>query len=478
MRPRGAVVAEVAPGSPAERAGLAPGDEVLQVEGRRPRDLMQVLESATRGRVELRVRRGVEEFDRVVVCAGDEALGLTFEDLIFDRVKTCRNKCVFCFMDQMPRHMRASLYYRDDDFRLSTLHGNFITLTNLAPEEWERILTQRVSPLYVSVHATDPELRTRLLGNTRRASMDIMEALRRLAEAGITLHTQIVLCPGLNDGDHLERSLEDLSSLYPAVRSVAVVPVGLTRYRARLPELRPVTREMVSGLVAQVGRFQQRNRRRWGEPVVWLADEIYLIGGLPFPPHSHYRDYPQLENGVGMVRRFLVDFNRRRQHLPRKLPRRTRWLLVTGEYGALIFPPLVDDLQRRVENLEIRLHPVSNEFFGPLVKCSGLLTGRDLLRSLEREREWFCGPGITRIMVPGNALKDAAVMNRCSDLFLDDVELAALADRFQVPVVDGGSSCPEWLGALTGRRPRREVRPLRRSRPVHLRPDPARGGAP
>ncbi|MEW6277237.1 MAG: DUF512 domain-containing protein [Candidatus Eremiobacterota bacterium] len=462
MGPKGAVIAGVTPDGPAARAGLQPEDELVLVNGRRPADLMDVLDQAARGAVRVRVRRGDREFESTLEADDDEPLGIDFTDTLFTRVKTCRNKCVFCFMDQMPKRMRPSLYYRDDDFRLSALHGNFITLTNLSDEEWQRIEQQRVSPLYVSVHATETDLRDELLGRTTRSRTDVMQALQRLIEWGITVHTQIVLCPGVNDGPHLDRSLEDLSGLYPGVETVAVVPVGLTRYREHLPLLKPVTAEMVPGLIRQVGRFQRLNLERYGHPVAFLADEVYLIGGLPMPPHGHYLDYPQVENGVGMVRHFLVDFNRRKRFLPARLERPLRWLMVTGEYGGVIFPPLLDELHRRVEGLAVRLLPVRNEFFGHLVKCAGLLTGRDILAALEPEREFLSQTG-TRVLIPSVALKDAAVFNpgrlNAGELFLDDVPMQGMADRFAVPFVAGGSFCDEWLGAVLGRRPGQELVP-------------------
>lgn len=456
---KGAVIVAVDEDGPAAEAGLRAGDELLEVDGHRPQDLMDLLDRAAWGDVELTFRRGEEVLQTVLVKMEDEPLGLEFSDKLFNRVKTCRNKCVFCFMEQMPKKMRPSLYYRDDDYRLSSLHGNFITLTNLSDEEWQRIVEQRVSPLYISVHATDNELREFLLGSTRQARMDVMRAMRELAEHGISMHTQIVLMPGLNDGAQLEKSLSDLAGLYPAVESVAVVPVGLTRFRGHLVELEPVTAAMVPGIVAQVGRFQQECMERWGTPLAYLADEMYLIGGLPLPPHSHYQDYCQIENGIGMVRHWIVDFNRRKRHFPTRLQRRRRYLMVTGEYGGIIFPPLIDQLERRVENLEIRLCPVKNEFFGHLVKCAGLLAGRDIKSALEAEAGFLAQPGV-RVIIPGVALKDAAVMGGSTEgVLLDDIPLQALADHFRVPFLEGGASCVEWLDLLLERGPVREYLP-------------------
>lgn len=469
MGPKGAVVIAVDPDGPAAAAGLLPGDELLTVNGKRPADLMDVLDQANWGALALRVKRGEEIFESVLDKSEDEPLGLDFADTLFDRVKTCRNKCVFCFMDQMPKFMRPSLYYRDDDFRLSALHGNFITLTNLSQEEWDRIERQRVSPLYVSVHATDPEVRDNLLGNTVRSKMDILGTLEKLIDWGIQVHTQIVLCPGLNDGEILDKSMRELSALYPGVETVSVVPVGLTRFRAHLPHLRLVTKEMVPGLIEQVGRFQRENLKKYHHPICYLADEMYLIADLPQPPASHYLDFPQIENGVGLVRRFLMDFGRRKRFL-KPLPTPLNWLMVTGEYGLKIFPPLIDEIHRRT-NVRIELVAVPNDFFGHSVKCAGLLSGRDILKTLEAHRAFLRQPN-TRVLIPSAALKDAAVFNpgrtEARELFLDDVPMQALADHFQVPFVVGGTYCPDWLDNLFGKVPWEQLTPQDPPMPIEI----------
>lgn len=445
--PKGATLVEVEPDSAAEAAGLRPGDRVVTLNGQQPIDLMDLL-----GKVQ--GEDSVWEIDRdgqLLTLRMDalehEPLGAEFSDTLFNRVKTCRNKCVFCFMDQMPKKMRASLYYRDDDYRLSNLHGNFITLTNLSDEEWGRIRDQHVSPLYISVHATDEDLREQLLGATRQARISVMDRLREMAEWGIDFHTQIVLMPGLNDGAQLDRSICDLATLLPALQSISIVPVGLTRYRSHLPGLRPVTAEMVPGLIRQVEPYQRNFLASEGDPIVHLADEMFLIGNLPIPPHSYYGDYSQHENGVGMVRRFMVDFNRRKRFLPARLPR-MRWVMITGEYGGMIFPPMVEELQRRHPGLELRLVPVHNRFFGELVKCAGLLSGRDILAALEPHRDFLRSEGAA-VMVPSNALKDAAVTGAGgAGMLLDDISLQALTDEFGAPFTNGGTTCSEWFDTL------------------------------
>ena len=475
--PKGAVVEAVDPEGPAAMAGIEPGDEILEVAGKAPLDLMDFLDRAASGSIALKVRRGQREFISYLEKTEEEPLGVEFTDTLFNRVKTCRNKCVFCFMDQMPHKMRPSLYYRDDDYRLSSLHGNFITLTNLAEGEWERIRDQRVSPLYISVHATERELRTELLGSTKQAGMDLMARLAQLQEWRIEFHAQIVLMPGLNDGAHLDRSIRDLARFLPALQTISIVPVGLTRYRAHLRHLEPVTPAMIPGLVEQVTAHQRVFLEQCGERVVFLADEMYLIADLKHPPHSYYRDYPQLENGVGMVRQFVTDFNRRKAAFARRPGPPRSWLMLTGEYGGKIFPPLVADLLGRCPDLQIKLKVVKNRFFGEMVKCSGLLAGRDLLVALQEVQEWL-QPGVT-VLVPGNALKDAAVgSNSQAGLFLDDVSLQSLADHFGVPFVDGGSHCPEWLESLRDGQGLLRVDPgAGRDTPMVIRDFPQRKGS-
>jgi putative radical SAM enzyme (TIGR03279 family) len=443
--PKGAVLVEVAEGGVAEAAGLKAGDRILTVNGQAPTDLMDLLDRAYAGPSTLEVARQDRHLLLELPQLEHEPLGAEFSDTFFNRVKTCRNKCVFCFMDQMPKKMRASLYYRDDDYRLSNLHGNFITLTNLAPAEWERIREQHISPLYISVHATDEELREHLLGDTKQAKQDIMACLRQLVDWGIELHTQIVLMPGLNDGAQLDKSIRDLASLAPHLQTISVVPVGLTKYRAHLPQLQPVTKDLVPAIVAQVEGYQAEFSQRFGDPMVYLADEMYLIGGLPMPPHRHYGDYPQHENGVGMVRKFLVDFNRRKRFFPKQSQQHV--VMVTGEYGGQIFPPLIAELQQRVQGLQVDLLVVKNDFLGDLVRCAGLLSGRDVLAALQQQH---LTPN-SRVLMPGVALKDAAVIGEgARGMLLDDISLQNLADRFLVPFVNAGSTCEDWLTALFG----------------------------
>src|SRR5881296_1502954 len=304
----GVVVARIRPRTAAAAAGLTRGDRVLAINGHRLRDAIDFQFHAGEPELELRVERDGTLLTLPLERRGAD-LGVELEPPRAGEIATCANKCVFCFIHQLPKGMRRSLYVKDDDFRLSFLHGNYITLTDLDEAAFERIIEQHLSPLYVSVHATDPQLRHSLLGRPR-VSAEILPRLERLAKAGIRMHAQIVLCPGWNDGPQLERTVFDLAPLHPKVATTAIVPVGLTRHRERLPALRSLTPDEARALVVTAGRWQQRWLSELGSRFVFLADEIYLLAGLPLPPAAAYEDFPIAEDGIGLVRRFEDGFGR------------------------------------------------------------------------------------------------------------------------------------------------------------------------
>ncbi|MGB5932089.1 MAG: DUF512 domain-containing protein, partial [Anaerolineae bacterium] len=296
----GGVVSSGRRGSPAEKVGLLPGDELLSVNGHRLRDVIDYRFYSAEEELQFVIRRGGEVFTRRLRRGYGEDLGLDFQEVVFDGLRRCGNRCSFCFVDQLPPGMRSSLYIKDDDYRYSFLWGNFITLSNWSEEDWERVGEQGLSPLYVSVHATDLGLRRKIFGNPRLP--DIREQLHRLGHLGIQVHAQVVVVPGLNDL-HLERTVSDLVGFFPTVGSIGVVPVGLTRYHRA--GLRGVTPREAKALVKQVSLWSGEFRVRYGCSLVYLADEFYLLAGLHPPPAEEYDDFPQLENGIGLVRRLL-----------------------------------------------------------------------------------------------------------------------------------------------------------------------------
>ena len=415
---RGVVVAAVRAGTPAAAAGLLAGDRILAIDGRRLRDAIDFQFNATEGRLDLDVERDGAGRVLTVRRRGPE-LGLELEPPRPADIATCANKCAFCFIHQLPKGMRRSLYVKDDDFRLSFLHGNYITLTDLAEADVARIVEQRLSPLYVSVHATDPALRHRMLGRPR-ASAEILPRLERLAKAGIRIHAQIVLCPGLNDGPHLERTVGELAPLHPQVATAAVVPVGLTRHRERLPELRSLPPGEARALVAAVEGWQRRFLATLGSRFVFLADEIYLLADLRLPPAPAYEGFPVVEDGVGLVRRFEDGFARAAARW-RRLDPVPPATLVTGE----MFGPRLSALLARggPGGAGVRVAPVPNELFGRAIGVAGLLTGRDIQRHLAAL------PDLGRVvLVPAVALREV------DGVFLDDLTPADLARDLGVAV--------------------------------------------
>jgi len=437
--PQPAVVATVEPGSIGEELGFQPGDRLLSINGQRPRDL-----------IDLQLLVGDEELVLVVEDPDgsrhtielekdpDQTLGLGFTEALFDGLKQCNNACPFCFIDQQPPGRRRSLYLKDDDYRLSFLYGSYLTLTNLTEADWRRIEQQRLSPLYVSVHATDPELRSRLLVNPRAGLLP--SQLAWFSERDLQIHAQVVVCPGLNDGPALERTLTELARFaggeWPAVLSAAVVPVGLTRFRPAGDALVPVDRDCARRVIAQVEPLQERFRRRLGSRFAWLSDEWYLLAGLPLPPRRQYEDLPQQENGVGSIRAFLESLDQATVSLPARLhrPRRLSWV-VGGLVGEAL-QPVVERLNR-VEGLELVLHGLPSPYWGQEQVVTGLLTGSDLLSGL-------VGRDLgERLLLP------AVMLRQGEPVFLDDLRLDDLEARLPVPVqlVHGAA---DLVAACTG----------------------------
>lgn len=403
------------------------GHELVTVNGREVRDSLDFQFLASDEMVELTFEdRGGKEQSFRVDNLYPGALGLTFED---ENVRRCRCNCVFCFVRQQPRRMRRSLYVRDEDYRLSFTHGNYITLSNVNQADLDRIVEQRLSPLYVSVHTTDDELRRQMLGNRRL--QPILPQLNWLVERGIRLHTQAVICPGINDGKALQDTIDDLAALQPGLATLAVVPVGLTRYREHLPRLRRPDAREAEQSIDMVERFQQKNLTLHGTRFVWPSDEYYLLAGRRIPPLSHYEDMEQWENGVGMIRQATVDFNRRRRFL-RGSSRATRVVLLTGMAASEWLKRTVVQFAREI-GLNVKLIPVVNRFWGEMVTVSGLLTGADMLAAAIPARREF-----DLAVLPPNCLNSEG-------LCLDDMSLDEFRKRLGRPVMVGQYSLYDTL---------------------------------
>ncbi len=419
MKPRGLAVARVEPGSIAEEMGIEQGDRLIAVNGEPVRDLIDFcfLEAEEDLSLDLKKASG-EEWILDLEKDYDQGLGLRFEGDGFGRTIQCSNHCVFCFVDQMPPGMRDTLYVKDDDYRLSFWSGNFITLTNVHEQQLQRIASMRLSPLYISVHSTNPELRKRMLGNTRAGL--ILGQLQELTAAGIEMHTQVVLCPGLNDGMELARTADDLSGLWPAVRSLAVVPVGLTRFRQGRHPLLDFTRAEARRLVRWVGSKQEEYLRTLGDPFIFASDEFYLLSGEPVPPLERYADFPQTENGVGLTRLFLEEWEEVKVRLPQKRVK-IKVTLVTGVLGEEVLGPVAAELNR-VNGMEVIVKVIENCFFGEKVTVAGLLTGTDLVSQV-------CTAEIGNLLViPAVSLKKE------EPVFLDGMSLLELSRNLKVKV--------------------------------------------
>lgn len=441
---RRAKINSVRPGSIAASLGVEPGDELVSINGEPVLDIIayRYLTAAEEIEVEI-VKADGQRLILEIEKDYNEDLGLEFAEATFDGLRRCQNKCLFCFVDQLPPGLRSSLYVKDDDYRYSFLTGNFITLTNLKPQDWERICRFRLSPLYISVHTTNPDLRAYILGNKRGAH--ILEQLKRLKEAGIEFHTQIVLCPGLNDGPELDRTLEDLFSFFPALRSIAVVPVGLTSHRKGLFPLKRYSREEALQVVEQVERWQRRFKRLVGSRLVYPADEFYLLAGLKLPPARFYEGFPQEENGVGLTRRFLDSFRQEirkffaQGRLPASLPRRI--LIATGKLAAPLLKELVDELQDKIQDLEIRVVSITNNFLGAEVTVAGLLGGEDIFRGLKE----------AQVKEGENVFIPSVMLKRGEDVFLDGWSLSDLKERLGIEIQVVAASGRDLARALWGR---------------------------
>lgn len=366
-------------GSPASRAGLRPGDRIVSINGHPVRDGIDLRFHGSDDRLEIAAVRGRRALRLRIGKEPDRDLGVALEE---PRWRRCSNKCLFCFVDQMPPGLRPSLYVKDEDFRLSFLHGNYLTLTSLSRADRDRIVDQRLSPLYVSVHATDQAVRRRLLGSDE--APPIMPILRDLASHGIVLHTQIVLCPGINDGQALDRTVRDLASLHPAVASIAVVPVGLTRHRKGLPRLRQVDGGLAREVLARYGPMQAALRKRFRRTVLHFSDEFYLLAGLDMPSPIWYDDYPQIENGIGMSRMLETEFEGISLNLPRKLRKAKKIAVITGSLAKPVLEGVLAKF-KRIKGLSYKINSAENTLFGNKVTVSGLLCGRDLLDAARSE---------------------------------------------------------------------------------------------
>ena len=447
-------ISAVHDGSIAAEVDLQPGDRILSINGEVPRDVIDYRYMIAEEDLELAiVKANGEEWIVEIEKEIDEPLGLEFESPTFDGLKACRNRCVFCFVDQQPPGLRDTLYVKDDDYRHSFLHGSYITLTNLSDEDFGRIAKQRLSPLYVSVHTTNPELRQDMMGSHHAGG--ILVQLQRLIDAAIDVHTQVVLCPGWNDGPELDKTIADLSALGPALRTLAIVPIGLTRHREGLPPINAYTPKEARAVVDQVTAWQCQLSETGKPGFVFLADEFYLRAGQEVPAYDHYQDFEQLSNGVGIVRLFLAEADAELQMIQENASEdrsvgnegavigcRRRVTIVTGVSGQAVLQTLVDDMERAF-GVRATMARVQNRFFGDSVTVTGLLTGVDIKHALDTLNDGKGSLG-DEILIPGVCLQQG------TDRFLDGKTVGEIAACCSQPLRVIDSSGRSFVRAVLG----------------------------
>ena len=429
------LITGVEKGSVAQKAGILGGDYLIKINGQDINDVLDYRFYITENKIKLTIHRGEELFDVDIKKPQYEDIGLEFESFLMDKQHSCRNKCIFCFIDQLPKGMRDTMYFKDDDSRMSFLKGSYITLTNLSDKDIDRICKMRISPINISVHTTNPELRCSMMGN--RFAGKSLEALKRFYDAGITMNTQIVLCKGVNDGKELDRSMRELEALYPQVQSVSVVPSGLTKFREGLYPLEPFSPAECKAVIDQVECFAAGCREKHGCSIFYLGDEFYIKAGLSLPDADRYDGYPQIENGVGLVTSMKDEFYDELDFLDTYDMTKTRRLsIATGEAAYEFISSLARELESRLSDTKINVYKIENKFFGENITVAGLVVGADL-------REQLQGKDLgTKLFIPSVMLRYE------NDLFLDGVDVDSLSRELGVEIETVNNSGYEFVEAL------------------------------
>ena len=431
-------ITDVEKSSYAEKAGILPGDTLLSINGNEINDVLDYRFYLAEETVAIVLRRDAEL--EVTIEKGEyDDIGLGFETPLMDKKHSCRNGCVFCFIDQNPEGLRESLYFKDDDSRLSFIHGNYITLTNMTDADVDRIIKMRFSPINISVHTTNPELRVKMMKNKRAG--EVLSYLSRFKEAGLSMAGQIVLCKGLNDGEELLRSMRELSEYFPALSSVSIVPAGLTKHRDKLYPLTAFTKEEAASVIELVNSFGEEHKKKHGSRLFFAADEFYLKAEKEIPDADYYEEYPQIENGVGMLRSFSDEFGLALEDVRKyrkKVKKKREVTVVTGVASYPLIKGLSDRLSKLIPKLKINVIKVINRFFGESITVSGLLTGRDIYDAL---KDAALGE---ELFVPKNALRYP------EEDFLCGMKLTELSEKLGVKVSYTGEDGFDFLEAVTG----------------------------
>lgn len=428
---------DVIQGSIAEEAGIQCGDILLEINGKPIEDLIQYnLLTSGENQISIKLLTKDNEYLFVEIDkVWDEDLGIVFENSIIDDMKKCRNNCIFCFINQLPVNLRETLYLKDDDYRLSFFFGNFITLTNITDQDIDRINKLKISPLYVSVHTTNPDIRIKMTNNTKAG--EINNQLNKLVNGGIEIHCQIVLCPEINDNAELEKTIEDLSLLWPGVRSIGIVPVGLTKYRDGLYHLKKVEKQEAIKTIELVKKWQQIFKNKFKHNFVFAADEFYLIAGIKFPHYEDYEEFPQLENGIGLISVFEKEFEGIKKKLPKKINIYREVNVITGILAKEFMKKITDELNN-IENLRVNLYAIENNFFGKDITVTGLITGTDLIGQLK-------GKCLRHdIIIPKVMLKNN------SDLFLDNISISEVEKQLGINIKVSSVNAEEFVSTIIG----------------------------
>ena len=411
-----------------------PGEKLLTINGHTIEDVLDYKYYSYEPKLTLEVESKEGKVRRIRVKKQEgEPLGLDFEIYLMDEARGCSNHCLFCFIDQLPKGLRKTLYFKDDDARLSFLTGNYITLTNLSEREVDRICALRVSPLNISVHTTDPELRVKMLRNPKAAG--ILPLLQRFAAAGITMDCQIVCCPGINDGEALQKTMDDLAALYPHVNSVSIVPVGLTKHRDHLPKLTPFNAETAAATIDHVESFAKKCDEVYGSKIFWCSDELYLKALRDVPGDEYYEDYSQLENGVGLIRLLKTDFEYALEDAE-ETQTHTPFAIVTGVAASPLMCELIEKAKKRFPEIDGEVYTINNDFFGHTIDVAGLITGQDIIAQLKDKH------------IRGRLLIPSVMVRSGEGIFLDDVTLKDVEDVVGVPVQPVDNNGAKLLEAM------------------------------
>lgn len=431
-------ITDVLAGSRADKAGIKKNDTLISINSREIQDVLDYRFYLAEESVTVLVSREGENLEFLIKKQEYDDIGLDFETPLMDKKHSCENKCIFCFIDQLPEGMRKPLYFKDDDSRLSFLHGNYVTLTNMKEQDIDRIIEMHISPVNVSVHTTNPELRCRMMHNKRAG--EVLSYLRRLADSGISLCAQIVLCKGVNDKDELDRSLHDLIDLYPALQSVAIVPAGLTKFRDGLYELEPFSKDDARAVIAQINAYGDWCLKKFGTRLFFPADEFYIKAELPLPNDSFYEDYSQIENGIGMLTDMMTGVDIELEDIspyanfsaPRKIS------IATGYAAYSHILTVSEKLMKAFHGLDITVYKIKNNFFGDSITVAGLLTAKDISEQLQGKEL-------------GDALLiSASALRADGEVFLDDVSPSELSNTLGVDIIPTRSEASEFISKVLG----------------------------